>query len=107
MFELERAIADWRQQMAASGVKSSEILNELESHLRDEIARQMQAGVAARQAFENAVQSIGSAHALKEECAKVSGRPSKLLQALKRFILGRHGVSMADLRLSQTPPSAH
>jgi hypothetical protein len=99
MFELERAIADWRQQMAASGVKSSEILNELESHLRDEIARQMQAGVAARQAFENAVQSIGSAHALKEEFAKVSGRPSKLLQALKRFILGRHGVSLPALNV--------
>jgi hypothetical protein len=97
MFELEKAIAEWRQQMVAGGVKDQGILNELESHLRDEIARQIQARGEAEQSFKNAVQQIGSAHALKNEFAKVSGSSSKLLQALKGFVLGRRAASLPSL----------
>ena len=50
-FNLEKAIADWRRQMQSAGLKNSDALNELESHLREEIQQQMQAGLAAQQAF--------------------------------------------------------
>lgn len=97
MFELEKAIAEWRQRMVLAGVKGKDILNELESHLRDEIERQIQAGLTTEKAFENAVETIGSAHALKKEFAKVSCLPSKFLQALKGLILGRHAVPLLSL----------
>jgi len=37
MFNLEQAILDWRRQMAASGIKAPDVLDELESHLRDDV----------------------------------------------------------------------
>ena len=74
MFDLDQAIAEWRTQMAAGGVKATEMLDELESHLRDEIEQQELAGANRKQAFEIAVQQIGQAAALKEEFAKVGTR---------------------------------
>jgi hypothetical protein len=41
MFNLEQEIAVWRQKMAAGGLKPMEVLDELESHLREEIEHQM------------------------------------------------------------------
>ena len=70
MFDLEQAIAEWRRRMRAAGLKSPALLDELESHLRDETARQMQSGSAAPEAFEFAVRQMGSADALKAEFAK-------------------------------------
>ena len=40
MFDLEQSIADWRRQMLAAGIKTPVPLEELESHLREEIERQ-------------------------------------------------------------------
>jgi hypothetical protein len=37
MFNLEQAIATWRRQMLAAGLKSPVPLEELESHLREEM----------------------------------------------------------------------
>ena len=42
MFNLEQSIADWRRQMLAAGIKMPVPLEELESHLREDIAQQMQ-----------------------------------------------------------------
>src|SRR2546427_8682508 len=74
MFNLDQAIADWRRQMLAAGIKTPVPLNELESHLRDDVEQQVRSGGNAQQAFESAVQRIGQAGALKGEFAKV---PSK------------------------------
>jgi len=38
MFNLEPSIAEWRRQMLAAGVKTPVPLEELESHLRDELS---------------------------------------------------------------------
>jgi hypothetical protein len=70
MFNLEMAIAEWRKQMAAGGIKSSETLNELESHLRDEVERQKLAGGLDQQAFEVAAQRIGKSKDLAPEFTK-------------------------------------
>ena len=44
MFDLEKSIADWRTQMLAAGIKSPVPLEELESHLREEITQQTKSG---------------------------------------------------------------
>ena len=74
MFDLDQAIAEWRRQMAAGGVKAREVLDELESHLREEVEQQKLAGSSPEQAFELAVQQIGQAAALEGEFGKVGTR---------------------------------
>lgn len=73
MFNLNQAIAEWRRQMLAVGIKSREVLDELESHLREEVEQQAQSGTDAQQAFEVAVQRMGQAGALKAEFEKAGG----------------------------------
>ena len=73
MFDLEQSIADWRKQMLAAGIKTPVPLEELESHLRDDVEQQIQSGLDAQQAFENSVQRIGHAYKLKSEFRKTCG----------------------------------
>lgn len=84
MFDLEQAIADWRQRANASGVKSPAVLDELESHLREEIALQTAAGSNDQAAFDAAVLKIGSLPALQGEFAKIDDERN---QQLKRWSL--------------------
>jgi hypothetical protein len=96
MFDLEKAIAEWRQQMVAAGLKKGEALDELESHLREDIAQQIQAGLTTQRAFEVAVERIGGAQALKSEFAKV-GRRTGFLGMLKGVLMGTRGPERASL----------
>jgi hypothetical protein len=73
MFNLEQSLAQWRQQMLAAGIKSPATLEELESHLREEIERQKRSGIDARQAFETTILRIGQPEELKIEFAKGGG----------------------------------
>ncbi len=70
MFELDNAIAEWRQQMVSAGIGNRKALDELENHLRDDVEEQVRSGVTEKQAFESAVKRIGKAAALKQEFAK-------------------------------------
>ena len=72
MFDLEQAIADWRQQMLAAGIKTPVPLVELEIHLREDIAQQMQSGVDGQKAFNSAAHKMGHADVLKREFKKAS-----------------------------------
>jgi hypothetical protein len=67
MPDLESRIAEWRRQMIAGGITDPEALDELESHLREDVERNVQSGLNAQQAFDAAVAKIGDAHALKFE----------------------------------------
>ena len=71
MLNLEHAIAAWRQQMLAAGIKRPAPLEELESHLRDEIERQAQSGLSEAEVFQAAVRKIGPAPAVQDEFRKV------------------------------------
>lgn len=71
MFDLEQAIAEWRKQMLAAGIKSPAPLEELETHLREEIEQQTKSGLNPPQAFEVAVRKIGHARTLRKEFNKV------------------------------------
>jgi hypothetical protein len=73
MFDLEKSIAEWRRQMLGAGIKAPVPLEELESHLRDDVERQIQSGLNAQPAFENSVQRIGPPNKLKREFKKTCG----------------------------------
>jgi hypothetical protein len=70
MFDLDQAISEWRRQMSAGGIRSESVLDELESHLREEVERQIRSGAHAEKAFAIAAQKIGPASALKNEFRK-------------------------------------
>jgi hypothetical protein len=72
MFELEQSIANWRRQMLAAGIKTPRPLDELESHLREEIERQLKSGSDSRRAFEIAMGKIGPPVELKTEFKKAA-----------------------------------
>jgi hypothetical protein len=72
MFDMERAIAEWRQRMGAAGVKAEKILKELESHLRDELARLVKSGLSLEAAFQLAVRKIGESDAIAREFEKAA-----------------------------------
>ena len=96
MFNLEQAITEWRRQMLAAGIKTPVPLEELESHLREEVEWQVQSGMEARQAFDLAVQRVGKAGALGAEFRKVNVstkrnlmiRTTAILAALFGSVLG-------------------
>ena len=70
MFDLERAISEWRGQLAARGLDLVDVLDELESHLRDDIEHRMRSGISEAQAFQRAAHDVGQASLLKSEFAK-------------------------------------
>jgi hypothetical protein len=88
MFNLEQSISEWRGQMLSAGVKNPDIVDELESHLREDWARRVQSGESEEQAFEGAVQGVGQASLLKDEFAKLSGKKWAWLRKLKGIMAG-------------------
>src|SRR3954469_15010129 len=80
-FDLEIAIANWRSRMSNAGIKAPALLDELESHLRDEIRYTTRDGSDSRNAFDRAVQRMGDALILKTEFVK-AGRARGLIEKL-------------------------
>lgn len=72
MFNLETAIAEWRTQMLAAGIQSP-ALEELESHLREEMEQQLRVHSNEAAAFQAAVAAVGQPGELKQEFRKAGG----------------------------------
>ena len=98
MFNLEQAITEWRRQMTAGGIKSPAVLDELESHVREEMERLVRSGSDAEKAFEAAVRKIGPASALKNEFKKTAAAAvgEKLMIAAAVLVLA-FGVFLSTL----------
>jgi len=92
MFDLEKEIAHWRKRMRGAGIKSPGSLEELESHLRDEVARQTKAGLSAEKAFDAAVQRLGQAETVGAEFAKTSERKARRERKLKLLSVAFAGL---------------
>ena len=110
MFDLEKSVSEWRKQMLAAGIQSPVPLEELELHLREEIERRMKSGMDEQQAFEFAVQKMGTTNMLKSEFRKMEGSFMKMIPIFGGFLLGvtmqlpgsfelRDQLVMADGRL--------
>jgi len=78
MPELEPFIAQWRRNLAEKAGCTKEVLDELESHLREEIQRLRQTGHPPEQAMILATSRLGSPATLGAEFAKVA-RPAPWL----------------------------
>jgi hypothetical protein len=71
MVDLERSFADWRWQMLAAGLRTPELVEELELHLREEVEQQMRFGADPLEAFAAAVARMGSPVVLQREFRKI------------------------------------
>ncbi len=80
MFNLEKSILAWQQQMLVAGIKTPVPLEELEIHLREEIERQMKSGLNDQNAFEISVQRIGKPQPLKSEFKKIERQFMKTMK---------------------------
>ena len=89
MFDLEQAMAEWRRQMTAAGIKTPVPLEELENHLREETEAQIRSGLAVDRAFALAVERIGDVSRMREEFEKAADplieRKRKRLRAFAFF----------------------
>jgi hypothetical protein len=94
MFSLESAIAEWRCQMLAAGINAPVPLDELESHLRDDIEQRVGAGDQEARAFELAVQRIGHAAPLRKEFMKTKNFKTIILQKWKALIRFRREIPL-------------
>jgi len=112
MFNLEQSIAEWRRQMLAAGIKTL-VLEELESHLREEFELQILAGFNAPFAFDAAVGQIGKAPVIKREFTKIERNS---MRRTMYILLGIFGVlfgmalvlpAMAYYRDTHTMPANH
>lgn len=72
MPEREELIAQWRRNMAETTDCTNEVLDELESHLRDGIQQLVQSGHSEDQAFALAVSRLGAPGTLAAEFAKIA-----------------------------------
>lgn len=73
MFNPEEAIAQWRRQMRAAGIRNSRSLDELEGHLREDLRVLKLRGTPDEQAFQLAVARLGNHGSVSVEFGKVHG----------------------------------
>lgn len=71
MLNLERLIAEWRKNMMAAPKISHETLEELETHLRENVEQLVQSGMTESEAFERAVTQLGGASRIALEFRKL------------------------------------
>jgi len=72
MPDLEPSIAAWRKTMMAAPHVGPDTLDELETHLRETVEELVRSGVPETEAFERAVQRLGSPAAVTSEFQKLN-----------------------------------
>jgi hypothetical protein len=72
MREWEQSVVEWRRSLAEHIGPDPNILDELESHLRDEIDRLVRQGQTPEQAVLSAIHKVGPPEKLAQEFAKVA-----------------------------------
>jgi leader peptidase (prepilin peptidase) / N-methyltransferase len=105
MPDIEPQIAEWRRQMLAAGIKSPVPLDELESHLREDIAGQIKSGLSEQEAFDTALMRIGQARTLKREFMKVAEPKQVLRRKLLWVLIGLASLG-CWLQFGQSPALA-
>jgi hypothetical protein len=102
MFDIDQAITDWRRQLARSGINSPDVLDELESHLRDDL-QQLSDSASEAQCFLDAVERLGQTGLLKTEFAKVGGW-KELQTRIQEAFLTLAGIPALAANMNTTQP---
>jgi hypothetical protein len=102
-FNLEQSIMEWRQGMLAKGIGSPIPLEELESHLREEIEQRVQFGLKEPEAFEITVQQFGRAQVIKTEFEKIGETTRK--ERMKKIIIIGNGIGGVLIGLALIMPA--
>ena len=88
-FDLNAAVRDWREQLTQSPQFRVENLAELESHLRDSVARLQGPELSEEEAFVIATRRVGSVEQLATEFEKVNRNPmNKIIHGLVLVFFG-------------------
>jgi hypothetical protein len=95
MFELETAIARWRESMQAAGISPGPVRDELESHLRESFDSVVQSGMSPDVAFSVATENLGAARDLRREYNLSLTRWARL----KRFLGRRVELFPSDMTI--------
>ena len=106
MFDLNQAIAEWRQEMVSDGIKTPALLDELESHLQEDVERQVQLGIGAEEAFRAAAIRLGQPNALTKEFSKV-GETNEAFMRLKYFFQTLAGIQNPILATNMNTSSTN
>jgi hypothetical protein len=86
MFDIERAIREWREAQAAALGSRPEVVDELEGHLREELRRLLATGQPAERAWQTALARLGAPGQLAAEFAKVPASAGWLPAKLALFL---------------------
>ena len=106
MFKLKDAITDWVNQLNDKQICSEDELEELHSHLVDEIDELIDLGLSEKEAFTVAVLRIGDSDAVSEEYAKVHP-PRIWLKRFSLFIMNLPAMAAAVIVAIFIFPKAH
>jgi hypothetical protein len=80
MNELDGLIGGWRRTMTGAGMKSPAELDELKSHLREDIHSLVTTGMREGEAFDLASSRLGAPASVWKEFQKIKGNSSKLVR---------------------------
>lgn len=92
MFNLESRISIWKSEFAKRGTLTNDDIDELESHILDTIDELENKGYALEEAFNMAIEKLGTDDLLSEEYEKVNARLS-LFQKVTYGIIGFIGLN--------------
>ena len=87
MFDMNRAIDNWRCKLEESGKIGRDNIDELESHLRDEFDQLAEKGPINENIFNKAIAQIGDVFMLGEEFSKVDTKKSEFIGIIQNGIL--------------------
>jgi hypothetical protein len=90
MPDLESEIATWRDELVAARI-ALDTVAELESHLRDDVARQIKSGIGEKEAFDNSIHQLGAPAELRIEFQKYGSRNRAITRA-KNAVLSFAGI---------------
>jgi hypothetical protein len=93
MFDLNRQIDLWKRAFSAKGSCSTDELEELESHLREQIEAMIAAGFSPEEAFAKSIARLGDPHAVCREFAKNEFKGDQLAIRAGNVLVALVGVA--------------
>lgn len=100
MFDLETSLAAWRHGYQQHHTFSTEDLDELEQHIRDQVDALTASGIAPKEAFAQAMREMGGKAGAATEYNKVFWAKAKREQRIKAALLWRYGMFKNYMRVA-------